>query len=260
MIERKFVSQKLKEFQIQEYISDNLKRVGHSHTKLQKTPLGDKVIIYASRPGLVVGRRGENIRRLTEELKTKFGLDNPQIEINEVPNPSIDAHIISEKIANTLERFGTSNFKGVGHKTMEEVMSSGGALGVEIVISGKIPSSRAKRWRFYRGYIKKCGDLAVSGVKVAYAQANLKTGIVGVQVRIMPPDIKLPDNIQLEKEEVIEVTSVDIKEKTEEQTKEKKPQKKEKKALIKPKQKSNPKKETKKEVVKEEKSESVKVE
>ena len=65
MIERQFVNQNLKEFQIQEYISQTLGKVGHSHTKLQKTPLGEKIIVYASRPGLVVGRKGTNIKKLT---------------------------------------------------------------------------------------------------------------------------------------------------------------------------------------------------
>ena len=70
-----------------------------------------------------------------------------------------------------------------------------GARGVEILISGKVPSSRAKTWRFYMGYLKKSGDVAVSGVHTAYAQAKLKTGIVGVQVRIMPSTTALPDDV-----------------------------------------------------------------
>jgi len=62
MIERKFVAQKIKEFQIEEYISQSLENVGHSHTKMVKTPLGEKIVISASRPGLIVGRKGQNIK------------------------------------------------------------------------------------------------------------------------------------------------------------------------------------------------------
>ena len=196
MIERSFVAQKIKEFQIQEYISENLKKVGHSHTKMVKTPLGEKIIIFASRPGLVVGRKGENIKKLTYTLKKRFNLENPQIEISEIENPNLDAQIVAERIANSLERFGTNKFKAIGHKTMTDVMNAG-ALGVEITISGKIPSSRAKSWRFYQGYLKKCGDIAMEGVKKAYTQAQLKAGTVGVKVAIMPPDIKLPDRISI---------------------------------------------------------------
>lgn len=205
MIERKFVAEKMKEFQVQEFIANSLKNVGHSHTKIMRTPLGDKVVIYASRPGLVVGRKGENIKKLTNTLKKKFNLENPQIEIAEVENPNLDAQIVAERIASTIERFGISKFKAIGHKTMTDVMNAG-ALGVEIIISGKVPSQRAKSWRFYNGYLKKCGNIAVEGVKRAQAAAQMNTGSIGVKVAIMPPDVKLPDDIQVgRKETVVEV-------------------------------------------------------
>lgn len=193
MIERKFVAEKLKEFQIQEFMSEQLKRVGMSHTRVQKTPLGEKIIVYASKPGLVVGRSGENIKKMTKLLKKQFDLENPQIEIAEVENPALDAHIVAETIASSLERFGISKFKGIGHKALEDAMRAG-ALGIEVLVSGKVPSSRAKSWRFYQGYLKKCGDVALQ-IRTAYAVALLKSGIIGIQVRIMPPDIRLADRI-----------------------------------------------------------------
>ncbi|MBI4451726.1 30S ribosomal protein S3 [Candidatus Woesearchaeota archaeon] len=199
MIERKFVAEKLKERLLQEYISETLKNVGHSHTKMSRTPLGEKITIYTSRPGLVVGRKGENIKKLTITLKKKFDLENPQIEIGEVENPNLDAQIVAERIASTMERFGLQKFKAIGHKTMQDCMDSG-ALGIEIGISGKVPSSRAKSWRFWRGYMKKCGDVA-RGVRRAQASAQLKTGTIGIKVAIMPPDIELMDHIKLKHED-----------------------------------------------------------
>ncbi len=208
MIERKFISQHIKEFEIKEYVRTSLSRVGLSDVKLQRTPLGEKIIISTSRPGLVVGRSGSNIGKLTKDLKEKFHLENPQIEIEEVASVGLDANIIGEMIVNSLEKFGLARFKGVGHKAMSDVMNAG-ALGVEILISGKIPSARAKTWRFYQGYLKKCGDIAVSQVKTAYAHANLKTGTVGVRIKIMTPDIILPDNIKILKlEDVAAVEEV----------------------------------------------------
>ncbi|MBI3026812.1 30S ribosomal protein S3 [Candidatus Woesearchaeota archaeon] len=213
MIERKFVAQKMKEFQIQEYITHNLENVGHSHTKMMKTPLGEKIIIYASRPGLIVGRKGQNIKQLTRTLKKKFDLENPQIEISEVENPNLDANIVAEKIVDALERFGSEKFKAIGHKIMTDVMRAG-ALGIEISVSGKVPSARAKSWRFYSGYLKKCGDIAVTDVRKADAQALLKTGVIGIKVKIMPPDIKLPDEIELVEHK--EIIAEEIKETKEE--------------------------------------------
>ena len=228
MIERKFVAQKFKEFQIQEYIMQNLENVGHSHTKMVKTPLGEKIIIYASRPGLIVGRKGQNIKQLTKTLKKKFNLENPQIEISEVESPNLDAHIVAEKIVDALEKFGSEKFKAIGHKIMTEVMRAG-ALGIEIVVSGKVPSARAKSWRFYSGYLKKCGDIAVTGVRKADVQAQLKTGIIGIKVKIMPPDIKLPDDIELVEQKEIKIEEVKeskvevAKESAKEETKQEKP-------------------------------------
>lgn len=196
MIERKFVSQNIKEFKIKEFVADNLSRVGLSDVKLQRTPLGEKIIVSASRPGLVVGRAGSNIQKLTKDLKEQFHLENPQIEIEEIKDIWLDPNIVAEYIAGSLERFGTKQFKGVGHRSLNNVMAAG-ALGVEILISGKIPSTRAKVWRFYMGYLKKCGDIAVSGVNTAHTTAHIKAGSVGVKVSIMPADTVLPDRIEV---------------------------------------------------------------
>ena len=202
MIERKFVNEKIKEFQIQEYVRSSLRNAGLSHIKVQRTPLGEKIIVYTSRPGLVVGRKGQNIKVLTKTLKKEFSLENPQIEIAEVGNIGLNASIMAENVAAYLEKFGTKNFKGIGHKIMTQVMNSG-ALGVEIILSGKIPSSRAKSWRFYSGYLRKCGEVSIEGIDRSYAIAHLKSGIVGIKLAIMPPDIKLPDDIKvLSKEEI----------------------------------------------------------
>ncbi|MBR9675768.1 30S ribosomal protein S3 [Candidatus Woesearchaeota archaeon] len=260
MIEREFVKQKLKEFEIREYLEKNLKRVGYSTTKIKRSPLGDKVIIYASRPGLIIGRQGANIKTLTKALKNRFKLENPQIEIEEIKKIYEDAQIVAEEIANNLERYGPQRFKGIGHRVMTRVLETG-SLGVEILISGKIPSSRSKTWRFYAGYLKKCGDIAVSYVKKAYATAELKTGTVGIIVKIMPSNIRLPYDIRLIGEpdeevieEVIEEKEVEkveeeiksVAEKQEEATKEeveKITEKEEKKVVKKV---AKPKKETKK--------------
>ena len=108
----------------------------------------------------------------------------------------MDPKIVAERIAQTLERFGSGRFKSIGHKVLEDIMKAG-ALGAEIQVSGKIPSARAKRWRFYQGYMKKSGQLAKDTVLKAYSVANLKSGTVGIQVRIMPADAVLPDKVEM---------------------------------------------------------------
>jgi small subunit ribosomal protein S3 len=253
MIERKFVAENLKEFQIEEYLRSVLGKAGLSYIKMQRTPLGEKILICSSRPGLIVGKSGSNITKLTKELKERFNLENPQIELLEEENPMMEASIIAEGIANSLERFGTARFKGIGHKALTDVMGAG-ARGVEILISGKVPSSRAKKWRFYMGYLKKSGDIAVSGVDTAYSSAKLKTGLVGVQVRIMPSTTQMPDEVTfIDKPQVQEVSTTTKEVITENKTEEKadvKKKPKAKDASKESKDKSSEKKPTKKKVTK----------
>lgn len=195
MIERKFVKEKVREFQVKEYIDSLMPGAGHSDTQIKRTPLGDRVIITAAKPGLVVGRKGENIRAITLTLKKKFELENPQVEIEELQNPFLDASFVAERIARSLERLGIVRFKSIAHRMLEDVMHAG-ALGIEIHFSGKIPSARARTWRFWQGYMKKSGSVSQRDVDKCIRTANLKSGAVGVVVMILPPTVSLPDDIK----------------------------------------------------------------
>lgn len=211
MIEKKFVSDKLREFQVQEYVANTLNKAGHSRIEIKRTPLGEKIIIYTTRPGLIVGRKGENIKRLTAVLKKKFKMENPQIEIGEVDNPLLDPWVVADQIAYTFERFGTKRFKFVGYDTLSKILGAG-ATGAEIVISGKVPSARAKRWRFSAGHMKKSGDIAENYVQKAKVVSLMKTGIVGIKVSILPPSVVLPDRIHIKEGKKPEIKVEELKE------------------------------------------------
>ncbi len=217
MIEKQFVIQKKKEIQIQEYIASQLTKAGYSHTEIKRTPLGEKIIIYTTRPGLVVGKKGENIQNLTNTLKNKFKMENPQIEIGEIKNPKLDSYYIADKIISNLERFGAKRFKSIGYNTLQDIMSAG-AIGAEIIIGGRgVPSSRSKSWRFSTGHLKKSGDISESFIKEAKRVANLKSGSVGVKVKILTSDIVLPDKIIFKKGKDSEIKIESINEETNEE-------------------------------------------
>ena len=126
-------------------------------------------------------------------MKTRFNLENPHIEIDEIKNPEFDAQIMADEIALSIERFGPLKFKVVAYKILQRVIVAG-ALGVEIRLSGKLPGARAKTWRFAQGYLKKTGDSA-KVVDRAQAVAQTKPGTVGVKVSILSPDVELTDKI-----------------------------------------------------------------
>lgn len=194
MIERKIIKARSLEFAVLEFIKKTLGDVPIKEVGLEKTPLGERVTVFTSAPGLVIGREGANIKKLTISLKEKFNFENPQIKIGEVENMFLSADIVAKNIANDLARYGSQKFKLTGFKAIMNIMNSG-AMGVEIKISGKLPSSRAKSWRFAKGYLKKTGYVSDFLVDHAIESVTLKTGVVGIKVSIMLPDTPLPDKI-----------------------------------------------------------------
>lgn len=193
MEEKNTVKFKKDEFTIREKIKTEIGMGKVSKVKIEYTPIGEKIIVSTNKPGLIIGRGGEKIEELTNMLKTNFKLENPHIEIDEIKKPEFDSQLIADDIALSLERFGPMKFKVVAYKALQRIMNAG-ALGCEIRVSGKLPSSRAKTWRFAQGYLKKTGDSSKM-VDRAQAVAQTKPGTVGVKVAILPPTAVLKDRI-----------------------------------------------------------------
>lgn len=189
-----FVKKALKKAELEEFLENELGRSGYGGVEVRRLPMGTRVALYVERPGMVIGRKGKSIKQLTDELAQRFGIENPQVEVVEVKVPEFCAPIMAKRIAFALER-GT-NFRRVGYTFLRRIMRAG-ARGVEIIISGKLSGERAKSARFYDGYLKKAGESASRLVSVGYAVARLKPGVMGVKVRIMPPETHLPDELKL---------------------------------------------------------------
>lgn len=198
MDEKKFVEFKKKEHAMKQYVWNALGKGKVSAINVEYTPVGEKIIVSTDKPGLIIGSRGERIDQLTRILKQKFGLENPNVEIDEIKNPNFDAQLVADRIALELEKLGNLKFKTIAYKELMKIMKSG-ALGVEIIMSGKLPSERAKSWRFAAGYLKKVGDSA-KVVHKAQSIALTKLGISGIKVGILPPDAKIHDKIEITEE------------------------------------------------------------
>ena len=198
MEEKNVVKFKKEEFTVREYIKKSLGKGKVSKVRIEYTPVGEKIIIATSKPGLVIGRGGEKIDELTGILKRRFKLENPHIEIEEITEPQFDAQIVADEIALTLENLGPMKFKVAAYKTLQKIMNSG-ALGAEIRLGGKLPSARAKQWRFAQGYLKKVGDSAKGGDR-AQAIAQTRPGTVGIKVAILSPYAILKDSVKINDE------------------------------------------------------------
>ncbi|HIH52359.1 30S ribosomal protein S3 [Candidatus Pacearchaeota archaeon] len=195
MEERNIVKFKKEEFSMREKIKEEIGKGKVSRVKIEYAPIGERIIISTSKPGLIIGRGGERIEQLTDMIRKKFKLENPHIEIDEIKNPEFDAQLIADELALGLERFGPLKFKVLAYKALQRIMKAG-ALGAELRLTGKLPSARAKSWRFAQGYLKKTGDTA-NAVDRVQSIAHTKPGVVGVKVSILHPDAVLKDRIKI---------------------------------------------------------------
>lgn len=194
MIEKDFVTEGLRRTRIDEYLEKELERAGYGGMDVQVTPLGTMVVVHAERPGMVIGKGGKTVKAITNTLRHDFDLENPQVEVKEVKVPELNPKIMAHKIASMLQR--GMHFRRVAYNQIRRIMSAG-AQGVEITISGKIRGSRSATAKFIDGYIKKCGEPATRFVAEGFASVQLKPGVLGIFVRIMPPEAVLPDKVEI---------------------------------------------------------------
>lgn len=200
-IERKFIADNFRKLEVKEFLEKGLDRAGCGEIDIQRTPQGTRVIVYAQRPGLVIGRKGGSIRKSTNILKTEFHIDNPQIEVNELEISELNAKVMAKSITSAIER--GIHFRRAAYTALRRIMEAG-ARGVEIKVSGKLTGDRSKTVKFTDGSMKHCGEPALIYVEKGQATASPKPGITGVTVKIIPPGVKLPDEIVFLDREKIE--------------------------------------------------------
>ena len=187
------MSSNYKNMELDEYLKESLRETGYGGVDIQKTPIGTRITLYVTRPGLVIGRKGSGIKDLTSKLEQKFGLNNPQISVMEIEVPELNPQIMANRIAQLVER-GTA-FRRASMWTMNTVMGAG-AMGVEISIAGKLRSERAHFEKHSSGVVPKSGNAAGKIVKLGITDVLTKMGLMGIQLRIalkneVPPDFEL---------------------------------------------------------------------
>ncbi|ELZ35336.1 30S ribosomal protein S3 [Halorubrum tebenquichense] len=201
--EHQFIEDGLRRSQINEFFADELGRAGYGGMDVAQTPMGTQIVLKAEKPGMVIGKGGKNIRKITTELEDRFDMDDPQIDVQEVDEPDLNAQIVADRLANALERGWY--FRKAGHTTIDRIMDAG-ALGAEIVLSGKVTGARSRVEKFNRGYIKHNGEPAEEVVDHGQGVAVMKLGTIGVNVKIIPPGATLPDDFEVREDaEVPEV-------------------------------------------------------
>lgn len=192
MKERIFIQKAKEHVNMEEFIRKQFADVKCSSIEVQYTPIVTRIIVHTVTPGLVIGAGGERIRETVEKLKEKFKIENPQIDVQKIDRPNLDPIIVAQSIALSLEN--NVNYKRLGNFYVEKIIEAG-AIGCEIIMSGKLSGERSRRERFMEGYIKKCGETADRFVSKGFAVANPRLGNIGVTVKIM---LKRPEPISRE--------------------------------------------------------------
>lgn len=206
---RNVVKNNFRNLELDEFLSTSLKDAGYGDVEIQRTPIGTRITLYVTRPGLVIGRKGSGIKELTSKLEEKFGLTNPQISVQEVSIPELNPKIMCNRIAQLIER-GTA-FRRAALWTINTI-NGAGALGVEVSIGGKLRSERAHFEKHSSGVVPKSGDVADRIVKSSISHVSTKMGLLGIQVKIaikdeIPPEFELLESV-MQKQESIPLPSI----------------------------------------------------
>jgi len=195
---QKFIEEPILKYQVLRYLEKQLSRAALANIDIQRTPVVTRIILEVANPRRIVGRGGSLINRLTEDLKVKFNIENPQITVVAVKNFFLEPRLVGKKAARLIEM--GRKVRPVVHRLLREIMANG-AIGAEIKVAGTTSKgARSKCFRAQMGYIPKAGE-PVRLVKQAHVVAITKVAAIGITVRIVPPGTQFPDKPSTQVEE-----------------------------------------------------------
>ncbi len=166
---------------INDFLREKIKDAGFSNVEISKTPTGTRVVLYVTRPGIVIGRKGTGIKDLTEILEKQFGLKNPQIAVEEILKPELSPNVMCNRMASHLER-GTA-FRRATMWTMQQIMDNG-AMGTQITISGKLRGDRSAFEKHSAGILPRAGHHADVVVSEDIVHVETHMGLIGIRIRM----------------------------------------------------------------------------
>ncbi|MEX2188063.1 MAG: 30S ribosomal protein S3 [Pirellulales bacterium] len=174
---KEFSSLLIEDFQVRKFLKGKYRQAGIPKIEIERTRDEVKVVIYSARPGIIIGRKGQEVERLQEELQRLIGR-RVNIKIEEVQRPEIQAQLVAEDIADQLAR--RSSFRRTMKKSVETTMEAG-AKGIKIQLAGRLGGSEmARREKQIAGAM----PLSTLRAKIDYGftEAMTAQGHIGVQV------------------------------------------------------------------------------
>jgi small subunit ribosomal protein S3 len=173
----------VEDFKIRKFIKQKYSYAGIPKVEIERTRDAVTVRLFTARPGVIIGRKGEQVEKITEELQTLTGR-RIDIKIEEVTRPEIDAQLVSEDIAEQLKK--RSSFRRTMKRALEHTMD-GGALGVKIQLSGRLGGSEMSRTE-----MANLGSIPLSTLRAridyGFSEAKTAQGHIGIKVWVNQGD------------------------------------------------------------------------
>ncbi|MDM7457275.1 MAG: 30S ribosomal protein S3 [Tepidimonas sp.] len=180
---REFAGMLAEDIKVREYLREKLKNAAVSRVVIERPAKNARITIYSARPGVVIGKKGEDIERLKKHLATMLGVP-VAVNIEEIRKPEVDAQLIADSITQQLEK--RIMFRRAMKRAMQNAMRLG-AQGVKIMSSGRLNGIEIARTEWYReGRV----PLHTLRADIDYGTSVAKTtyGTIGVKVWVYKGD------------------------------------------------------------------------
>mgnify|MGYP000088335998 FL=1 len=175
-----FHEELVEDVKIRKYLKHRLPNAGVSQVNITRTSKGVTVLIHTARPGIVIGRGGEEVNRLKKELKQLSNRDNVQVNISEVKRPEMNAALVGSSIAHQLKK--KISYRRVVNKTIQSTMRMG-AQGIRINVAGRLGGAEiARSERFMSGSVPL--HTLRADIDYAFTESHTTYGVIGIKVWI----------------------------------------------------------------------------
>lgn len=174
----------LNDIRVREYLMKKLERASVSKITIERPAQNARVTIHTARPGIVIGKKGEDVEKLRNELSAMMGIP-VHINIEEIRKPDLDAKLVAAGVANQLER--RVMFRRAMKRAVQNAMRQG-AKGIKIQVGGRLGGAEIARSEWYREGRVPLHTLRAD-VDYSTHEANTTYGIIGVKVWIFKGEI-----------------------------------------------------------------------
>jgi small subunit ribosomal protein S3 len=172
------------DLEIREFIKKRLEQASVSRVQISRPASNAVITIHTARPGIVIGKKGEDIDRLRKEVSQRMGIP-VSINIEEIRKPELDAYLVAESVAQQLER------RIMFRRAMKRAVSNSmriGAQGIKIKVGGRLNGAEIARSEWYREGRVPLHTLRAD-IDYGTAEANTTYGLIGVKVWIFKGEI-----------------------------------------------------------------------